>query len=278
MGRYRTAMSEEKVRRWIAEGRGQGEGAAYKPWITVRDFPSMGRVHRVQGWKTGRVHHLMSDQELYYFYTLEWMDDIEDIREQYPLPLSETVEIAERLGVRHPADRGCLVPMTDDFLITVRTPIGPKEVVRTIKPINKLTKRVLQKFAIARRYWNELGVEWAIVTDLDIPLVLAKNVERVHSSRRLDSLPLEPSALLPISDRLLSIMQQSPGEPLRKVSASCDTGLGLRLGSSLSLVWHWIATKQWVVDMATVLDPDQPLKVEHVSLTRHNSQQAKTFE
>ena len=44
-----TNWNEDKLNRWIKEGRGQGEGKDYKPWITVTDFPSQGRCARVKG-------------------------------------------------------------------------------------------------------------------------------------------------------------------------------------------------------------------------------------
>ncbi len=51
---------QKKIEQWIKEGRGQGEGKEYKPWLTIQDFPSMGRVTRVFGWTTQRIHHFFS--------------------------------------------------------------------------------------------------------------------------------------------------------------------------------------------------------------------------
>ena len=42
----------------IKEGRGQGLGKEYKPWIRIQDFPSLGRVTRIKGIKTERQHEL----------------------------------------------------------------------------------------------------------------------------------------------------------------------------------------------------------------------------
>ena len=54
---------------------------------------------RIKGWKSGRVHHLLSLLELRWFYVLDWNLEVIDVREQYPLlPLEETLAIA--------ADRG----------------------------------------------------------------------------------------------------------------------------------------------------------------------------
>jgi hypothetical protein len=55
--RKRNNSTEEKIKKWIADGRGQGEGKDYKPWLNIQDVASMGYATRDKGWKTGRIHH-----------------------------------------------------------------------------------------------------------------------------------------------------------------------------------------------------------------------------
>lgn len=69
----------------IKEGRGDGKGENYKPWIKIQDVPSLGRSSRISGIKTGRQHELLSDMERNYFLFLEYSDKVQDIREQFPL-------------------------------------------------------------------------------------------------------------------------------------------------------------------------------------------------
>lgn len=71
MARSRYGFDEAKIARFHKEMRGTGEGAAYQPWLTVKDVPSSGRSHRLRGLKTGRVHHLLSDIERDLFYVLD---------------------------------------------------------------------------------------------------------------------------------------------------------------------------------------------------------------
>ncbi|MCE5285664.1 MAG: hypothetical protein LLG02_07440 [Pelosinus sp.] len=66
MAKYRTSWTEDKIARYIKEGRGSSEGNTYKPWLTIQDVPSMGRVTRLSGWKTSRLHYLLSDNETQY--------------------------------------------------------------------------------------------------------------------------------------------------------------------------------------------------------------------
>ncbi|SDI39089.1 hypothetical protein SAMN04487926_11639 [Paraburkholderia steynii] len=88
MARFRYAMTLAKLRRFIRERRGQGEGANYRPWLMVSDVPSRGRSWRVACDKTGRrTMHFLSDHEYVAFLEAWWDESVTDIREQYPLNL-----------------------------------------------------------------------------------------------------------------------------------------------------------------------------------------------
>jgi len=70
MARTKKEWTRAKFERYVKEGRGQGRGKNYQPWIKIQDFPSKGRVSRPPGWKTNREHHLFSDNEKRYFICL----------------------------------------------------------------------------------------------------------------------------------------------------------------------------------------------------------------
>ena len=106
MAKKRTPLTDRNIKRMIKEGRGQGEGVDYIPWLASRDVPSLGRSTEGKGWKSGRIHHFLSDLETKYFYQLEWADNVIDIREQFPLldefgSYGETMEIAKQIGVKY---------------------------------------------------------------------------------------------------------------------------------------------------------------------------------
>lgn len=72
MSRYHYAFTEAKHKRFLKEGRGQGEGDQYIPWLKVQDIPSRGLSHRVPSWKVKRLIHLLSNLELRGFFVAEW--------------------------------------------------------------------------------------------------------------------------------------------------------------------------------------------------------------
>jgi|HigsolmetaAR202D_1030399.scaffolds.fasta_scaffold01122_6 hypothetical protein len=121
MSRRKYQFSEAKIQKYLKEGRGTGDGANYRPWLTVYDVPSTGRSHRVYGIKTGRIHYLLSDGEWKSFIRFEFDDTVLDIREQFPLDRRQTMQAACKLGYKHPITTdGTPYVMTIDFLLTRR--------------------------------------------------------------------------------------------------------------------------------------------------------------
>jgi hypothetical protein len=110
-------LTPEKIKAKIKDGRGQGIGADYKPFINVNEISSRGRSHRVPSQKHTRIHHLLSDLELMVFLALDWDRKVIDIREQFPLVLDETLFIATEAGISHPKVGKNNQVMTTDFLV-----------------------------------------------------------------------------------------------------------------------------------------------------------------
>src|SRR4051812_30934984 len=102
------------------EGRGQGDGAEYEPWIKVQDFSSCGQANRDLGLTTGRQHDYFSSIEYQYHLVLDHAGVL-DIQEQFPLPLESTLSIAKRYGLHHPFDNKTKEPIviTTDFRISL---------------------------------------------------------------------------------------------------------------------------------------------------------------
>ena len=277
MTRNRRQTSEEAILRLIREGKGQHEHAEYQPWLTVRDVPSRGLSTRRKGWKTGRVHHFLSKLEKKYFYTLEWSKIVTDIREQYPLlQLKETLDIAKQCGFDHPSiqnkhDPKMRVPivMTTDFLITLTIDGKRVERARTVKYADDLqSPRILQKLEIERRYWEARGISWGIVTEHEIPFVLADNVELLYPNRYLDRDSRYSRRELYSAATALTKEVQGSTLSLRHIALDCDAILGFDEGTCLSIAYFLIANRYWEIDMYTPIQPGKRLDLKHVDLSK----------
>lgn len=256
MARGRQEWTQAKFERYIKEGRGQGSGEKYKPWITVSDFPSMGRSARSPGWKTNRVHHFLSDHERRLFYLFEWSDIVVDIREQFPLlNLDLCTSIASDMGMKYPTDPVSGIPyvLTTDFMLTANKSGKSVQIARTVKPSSDLEKKsVAEKFELERRYYADQNIDWGIVTEKEIPRLLALNIEWIHSSYSLEATTeMAVEELRGLSSILKSRLQKSSAT-INKVTTALDREMNIESGTSLMLFKHLIATKEILMDMESI--------------------------
>ncbi|NQE37834.1 TnsA endonuclease N-terminal domain-containing protein [Microcoleus asticus] len=252
--------SETTIENRLKQGRGMGQGANYNPWLHIQDVPSQGLASRIKGWKTRRVHHLLSELETSYFYVLDWSLPVLDIREQFPLlPLEETLAIAEQCGVAYPTDPRTKEPvvMTTDFVVTVRQSVGSIEQARTVKYAQDLqSKRNLEKLEIERCYWQRRNIDWGIVTEREVSKTLAENIKWLHPYLDLNDLP--QSDITRITMVMTPLVLQAK-DSLANIAAICDDQLGLTPGFSLLVVRHLLANRVWQVNMVQPILPSERL-------------------
>lgn len=168
------------VRKWIKAGFGQGEGKDYKPFMYVRDVPSMGTSSMVRSRITGRKHDYLSDHEFKVHLLAEYGRSTLDIREQFALlPWEETQAIAAKLGIQHPIIPGTSTPtvMTTDLLLTLKRSDGTELVAVSAKLNKDLTASNLQKLLLERLYWNRRGIRWILATEDNVHATRASNLK-----------------------------------------------------------------------------------------------------
>lgn len=253
MAKRRRRWNQCVYEKYLAEGRGQDEGKDYKPWIRVQDFASNGTVSRIYSSKTERVHHLLSNNERYYFYLLEWADQVIDIREQFPLSDVQTaMEIADSAGIKYPKDNisGFPYVMTCDFMVTTQSGLRA----RTVKQAAELNSpRTVEKLEIERRYWKRLGIDWKIVTEKDIPVQKAKEIEWVRSSGighvGQENIYLKKELLNAAKKRF------NNEESIVFIAGKIDLEYSLPTGTGLLLFKHLVMTKQLSAEIELCASP-----------------------
>lgn len=167
-------MRKITEKRKLKEKRGTGTGASYKPWIQAKEIGSIGTESVFNDWKHGRQIQCLSQGEKYAYHILRWQEDVLDIREQFPLELEHTLDIARKLGLPHPHNRN--THMTTDFLVDFQTLDGSQyQKAFSIKPNNSsFNKYNLKNFEIEYVYWGKLGIHLEIIP--------ADNINRAYVS------------------------------------------------------------------------------------------------
>ena len=263
---------KQNIEKMIKEGYGSGIGSEYKPWIKIQDVPSLGRVTRVKGIKTNRQHELLSDMERNYFYILEYSDNVKDIREQFPLlPQEDTISIADELGIKHPKnpETGEDIVMTTDFLITISTEDGIKEVARTIKSKDDLLdKRILEKFEIERVFWKKRNIDWAIVTEEEINKTIAHNISFIQGYRDIKNVDgFTDLDSLEIQDLIYEFIRRIVDDKrsIRAISLEFDNDMSLESGCGLSIFKYLVINKIIEIDISKNIDVNKNIPILSVS-------------
>ena len=245
LGKHRARWDEKRYIRDLRNGVSQGTGASYIPGISIHDFPSRGISSRIYGQTTGRIHHCLSRNEEYYFIILDHDPDVLDIREQFWLRLSETLEIASRLNIRHPRQGSFPSPISTDFVITRRDGIYA----RTVKESRELEDpRVLEKFSIEFQYWKEKGIDWKVVTENEINRDLARNLRWLHSGPSVTEIIPDAGLREEASDLLIELIgeRQFPFSGMLEI---VEEGLGLPSGAAITLFKHLVLAGRVPLDL-----------------------------
>lgn len=255
--------TQEKINQYIREGRGQGIGSNYQPWTKTNEFSSIGRVSRVFGIKTQRIHHLQSDNQFRAFLIFEWCDKVIDIRESFPLvDFKKTVDDVDDLRFDKFTDKtsGVEMVLTTNFVLTVKNEMGNEVLyARSIKNQSELSRsHTIERLEMERRYWNAKGIDWKIITNHQIPKQFAKNLEWVRETL-LDSAHLDNEKYdLPL--KLESDLLQYKHLKLRDVLSSFDRHEGIERGTGLYLFRYLIAKKRIRLNLNEVISTTREIK------------------
>lgn len=258
---YKTNL---KIQKWKKEGRGQGFGPNYKPWITIRDVSSDGRSHRIYGHKSQRTYHLLSDLELAAFLLLEWNPSTTDIREQYPLDLDQTIEIAKEAKILHPKIRQNYHIVTSDFVIDTDKVETPRFVVQ-VKYSNALNdSRTIEKLEIERRYWAKQNIPFYIFTEHQVPKVIYENIMWLYPALKQEEISID---ILERLDFYVDIFQRYKAKKVIDITKIIDTQYELEIGQSLREVRELIALRYFNFDLNI---PFRSLLVEQIKLGKRD--------
>ena len=257
MGRRKSRWSQSVQMRRLKEGRGIGEGAGYKPYITTHDFPSKGQVCRVRGETADRIHHLMSSLERDLFLILDYDPTVTDIREQYPLPLCETELIAAGLGVKHPEANNWPVVMTTDFYYCQN---GIWHAA-AVKPSSELeNQRVMEKLKIEHLYWEDHHVDWKIRTEKNINRIRARNIIWITGGRPVEEL-IPAADLRSRMEDVLFELYQDDSIPFHDIIDGLESECHLPAGTVLQLFKHMVREGRIPLNLDRRICLDDPRRI-----------------
>ncbi|KMZ12182.1 Transposon Tn7 transposition protein tnsA [Candidatus Burkholderia humilis] len=256
--------TEKLIAQRIREGYGEGEGAAYKPWIRTADFSSLGRTTRMYSAKFARTLELVSDVEIRTFLMLEWANDITQVYEQLPLEREQILQIAAALGIRHPCYPGTTVPavMTVDFLAVHGNLVDAKLQAFDCKRLEDAKDPTTrEKLQITRAYFAGRDIAHRLVFSSKLPMQKVENIEWARGGViKQDEINPTPSYLREkAASTTHELAHSTCTAALNEYCRTFDERHGLRSGFGMRLARHLIWEHTLVCDIDTPRLESAPL-------------------
>ncbi len=207
-------------------------------------------MHRVKWRNTNRTIHFLSDLEFHNYLDVNWEAPSDDQRENFPLERTLTLQIADRLGVRHPRYPGTKTPtvMTTDLVLTYYDEFSERHTAISVKPTTELeNERVLEKLKIEKIYWETLGHKWLLRTS-----------DELTGTRYLNLGWLQhfTSTTIVSPSLILRAFAASPHLPARANCSQIDTLMQLERGQTMTDLKSYLARKVIAVDINNQIIPD----------------------
>ncbi|MCT8869349.1 MAG: heteromeric transposase endonuclease subunit TnsA [Shewanella oneidensis] len=260
-------------KRALKQKYGLGEGANYTPWIRVQDVKSHGHSAKIDGIKSGRTHHTLSEQETCFFYLAEFSDSVIDIREQFPLlPLTLSLKISKLLDVEHPKHRKTkdLIIITTDFLLTCSDGKRIWYEAVSVKPSETLSeKRTAEKLDIERVWWELLGVPFHVFCLSELNQIKSKNIQWITDPQR-KKFSSHSNKVREEAKRLLTVGTMQ----LRDVCDTFSHQIGMSKDEALILLKYLIADKEVIVDLARPIVLSGMIEIVQVKMDGESQQYA----
>lgn len=165
------------------------------------------------------------------------------------------MSIATDMGMKYPrvGENGTPYVLTTDFMLSVNQNGKLVQIARTVKISKDLEKTsVAEKFELERRYYAVKDIDWGIITEKEIPRILADNIEWIHSAYRLEGTNgIDVAQMQSLANALKYRLQESDVTAISQVATAFDNDMNIEPGISLYLFKHLVVHKQIIIDMMT---------------------------
>lgn len=229
--------------------------------LKVTTFSSKGRATRIFGYKTKRIHHLQSDNQLRVFLLLEWNDIVKNIEENVELKdLEIIIDNVEDLRLDKFSDKetGQLYQLHTNFLVTTKRNNVEEQVAISVKALSEIERRtVIEKMEIERRFWKNKSIPFYVVTEKEINKQLVDNIKLVRETLIDKSIESKRE----LAEHLYYFLQENKQKKLNDVLAEFDDNVGTKKGTALFIFRYLIGIKEIAVDMEKSIDLNEIIQV-----------------
>src|SRR5262249_49099857 len=110
-------------------------------------------------------------------------------------------------------------------------------------------------------YFKNRHEDLRVVTEREVSKPFADAVDLIWDHVDIDKrLPNVKPNIEEIAAHLKTLLKVQ-NQALDDVVKQCDTHFNLKAGTTLTILYHMLATRRWAIDMSAGIDSDKPLKL-----------------
>lgn len=243
--------------------------SSYRPFLTVNAVNKYSRRHQYFCHIQSRVIHLLSDGELYAYQGLIRAPGTTSVLEQYALDPERTVDIAEIMGIKHPANVKSGSPhiMSTDFVVsrcskkTAYTFKYCKDLYlknsKTVEP-DPTKWRTWQKLAIENEFWKRQDIEYRIITERDFPKSQFYNLRRAEYAANLDF----PEHICDeFVFNFMGLWLENPFQSLENIIKRCSQIVNINLKKCVDIFYRCVFSNKIRIDHSVIFQMHLPLNI-----------------
>lgn len=222
--------------------------------LKVTTFSSKGRATRIYSYKTNKIHHLQSDNQLRLFLILEWSNSVKYIEENVEIKdLEAIIDNIENLRLDKFSDKetGQLYQLHTNFLVTIKRNFVEDQIAISVKSLSELERKtVIEKMEIERRYWKAKGVSFYVITEKEIDKRFVENIKWVREALIDKSIENKEE----LKEKLYYFLQEYKEKRIIDVLNNFDEEEKIKSGTALFILRYLIALKEVEIKMKEKLD------------------------
>jgi hypothetical protein len=241
-----------RLERLEKSGRGTGWGRDYRSLLEVHEISSYGLIHRLACWRFGnRQFNLFANAEkavfLHYWFDQSTVQIYDGVR----CSRDATLDIARRLGVRHPeASRGVPAIVSTDLLIVRETADGLVERAVSIKYAGrKLKDKDHRNLLIQKIYHEERGREWRFSSNFGLNSNRARNLNWLFFAAERSDRGEITVGELHAQDAVLSELRSQPHRTAEEACRAATARFRLPAHAAAGAFRMLLATQALIADM-----------------------------
>lgn len=161
--------------------------------------------------------------------------------------VEDTVRIAEELGLPHGRYQGAPQVLTSDFLVDFDDPQRPVVAIQAKYSSDLQRPEIIERLELERRYWQEKGIPWTIVTEREVSKEAFANIQWLYPAQAEDDISLDD--LEHYQQLFLYEFQRHPDWRLTAIAQGLDTSGQLEPGQALYWLRQLLARHCFLFDI-----------------------------